>query len=46
MYTEFKEYVAYCQNDIKVLSGLKFYAHLNWFTCFKCMLLLTGACYR
>lgn len=29
MYTEFKEYVAYYQNNIKVLSGLKFYAHLN-----------------
>lgn len=29
MYTEFKEYVAYYLNNIKVLSGLKFYAHLN-----------------
>lgn len=29
MCKEFKEYVAYYQNNIKVLSGLKFYAHLN-----------------
>lgn len=29
IHTKFKEYVAYCQNNIKVLSGLKFYAHLN-----------------